>query len=761
MTVHATNIKSALLFPGQGTQRKGMGATLFNRFPEHVAMADRVLGYSITELCLEDRDRRLALTQYAQPAIYFVNALAGMVQEQEGRIADYLAGHSLGEYNALLASGVFDLETGLRIVQKRGELMGAVAGGGMLAVIGLEIGMIENTLLQLGIADVDVANHNSAKQVVLSGDKASLDRFSLHARTLDGVRCAPLQVSAAFHSRFMREIADSFERFIENVPLHSPQRPVISNVTGRVLQHAEIRGLLTRQVYSPVRWFDSMNFLLRSGVGTIQEAGTGQVLTGLWKEIASHYPGGSLADGPVRSTGLDAQVLGCAEFRRNYGLRYAYVAGAMFRGIGSTAIVSKMAQAGMLGFFGAGGLSTERIEQAILSLKSELSAQARWGMNLLHAPGDVEREQVAVDLYLKHDVRYVEAAGYLRITAPLIEFRFRDVGQDAQGRAVPLRHLLAKVSRPEIARQFLQPAPAELVDKLVQEGRLSAQAAALAYVHPVCDALCLEADSGGHTDAGNLSVLLPEMLSLRDQAMIDHQYPHRIAVGAAGGIGTPHAAMAAFVLGADFIVTGSINQCSPEAGTSDEVKDMLAKVEVQDTTYAPAGDMFELGARVQVLKKGTLFAARGNKLYQLYRQHASLEAIDDKTRSSIEQFYFNRTFDQVWDETRGYFQSQGKPEEVSKAERDPKHKMALVLRWYFAHSIRAAVTGDTSNQANYQIHCGPALGAFNSAVRQTPLHDWRKRNVDVIAHWLLAETASLLSARLKTFNTNERPRDGR
>jgi trans-AT polyketide synthase/acyltransferase/oxidoreductase domain-containing protein len=531
--------------------------------------------------------------------------------------------------------------------------------------------------------------------------------------------------------------------------------PVISNVSGRVLQYAEIRGLLTRQVHSPVRWFDSMNFLLQAGVATIHEAGTGQVLSGLWKDISARFTSPEQPASPAAMVGIDAQALGCAEFRQHYGLRYAYVAGAMFRGIGSTAMVSRMARAGMLGFFGAGGLPIERVEQAILELKTQLPTDAKWGMNLLHAPGDVATEQRTVDLYLKQDVRYVEAAGFLRVTAPLVEYRFRDVVGDVQGRAVPLRHLMAKVSRPEIARQFLQPAPAELIDKLLREGRLSDQAAALARVLPVCDALCLEADSGGHTDAGNLNVLLPEMISLRDQAMRDQQYSRRIAVGAAGGIGTPQAAMAAFVLGADFIVTGSINQCSPQAGTSDEVKAMLAKVEVQDTTYAPAGDMFELGARVQVLKKGTLFAARGNKLYQLYRQYSSVDAIDEKTRASIEQFYFNRSFEQVWDETCNYFVAQGKTEEVSKAERDPKHKMALIFRWYFAHSIRAAVTGDTAEQANFQIHCGPALGAFNSAVRDTAMSDWRNRDVDSIAHWLLNQTASLLGTRLSALTTRQ------
>lgn len=204
---------------------------------------------------------------------------------------------------------------------------------------------------------------------------------------------------------------------------------------------------------------------------------------------------------------------------------------------------------------------------------------------------------------------------------------------------------------------------------------------------------------------------------------------------------------AAFVLGADFVLTGSVNQCSVEAGTSDAVKDLLAGLDVQDTAYAPAGDMFELGARVQVVRKATMFAARGNKLYQLYRQYDAWESIDETTRRVVEETYFQRPFAQVWEEARAHHLARGRGREIEKAERSPKQRMALTFRWYFARSVTWALEGDPAQRVNFQIQCGPAIGAFNHHVRGTPMEDWRDRHVDAIAEALMTGAAEVLGRR--------------
>jgi trans-AT polyketide synthase/acyltransferase/oxidoreductase domain-containing protein len=233
--------------------------------------------------------------------------------------------------------------------------------------------------------------------------------------------------------------------------------------------------------------------------------------------------------------------------------------------------------------------------------------------------------------------------------------------------------------------------------------------------------------------------------------MAERRYPARIRVGAAGGIGTPEAIASAFVLGADFVLAGSVHQCSPEAATSDVVKAMLAAVGVQDTAYAPAGDMFELGARVQVVRKGTLFSARANKLHEIYRQRGSLDEIDARTRDSLEQYFFGESLDQVWRATSDHFAGLGRHGELDKAAHHPKHKLALVCRAYFARTIQAALAGDLRQKANYQIHCGPAMGAFNAFARGTQLEDWRGRHVDAIAEALMTAAAALLDDRLRAF----------
>ena len=177
---------------------------------------------------------------------------------------------------------------------------------------------------------------------------------------------------------------------------------------------------------------------------------------------------------------------------------------------------------------------------------------------------------------------------------------------------------------------------------------------------------------------------------------------------------------------------------------SDVVKDMLQAINVQDTDYAPAGDMFELGAKVQVLKKGVFFPARANKLHLLYSQYDALEQIPTKVREMLEKQYFQKSLDTVWQETQAYFIRSGRADEIDKAERDAKHKMALVFRSYLAFAMRAAFAGEAARKVDFQVHTGPALGAFNQWVKGTDLEDWRQRHADEIGKKLMSETSILL-----------------
>lgn len=456
-------------------------------------------------------------------------------------------------------------------------------------------------------------------------------------------------------------------------------------------------------------------------------------------------PALSAGNPPVHGEAL-ASRLGSAHFRREYGLKYAYLSGAMYRGIASKELVVTMGRGGMLGFLGTGGLGLDRIASDIQFIQRELSPQQAYGINLIASLSDPAIESKTVELYLEMGVRVIEASAFMQITSALVHYRLMGLMQAPDGAVECRNKIIAKVSRPEVAKAFMSPAPERIVAKLLSERKITGEQAQMARSVPMANDICVEADSGGHTDQGVALVLLARMQRLRKELGLDET---SMRVGLAGGIGTPEAVAAAFVMGADFVMTGSINQCTVEAGTSDVVKDLLQDIDIQDTTYAPAGDMFEMGAKVQVLKKGVFFPARANRLFMLYNQYNSIDEFPASVREQLEDKYFKKTLDAIWLETKSFFEGRGQRDEIDKAESNAKHKMALVFRWYFGHSMRAAFSGDEKSRLDYQIHTGPALGAFNRWVKGTPWENWRARHVDKMGHKLMIDAGAVLLERFR------------
>lgn len=440
--------------------------------------------------------------------------------------------------------------------------------------------------------------------------------------------------------------------------------------------------------------------------------------------------------------------LGDAQFRKDYGIKYAYLSGAMYRGIASKELVIAMGKAGFMGFLGTGGMKLDQVESELAVIQSQLVHDEPYGMNLLCNLNSPEIEMATVELYLKRNVRRVEAAAFMQMTPALVLYRVRGLQKGKDGKVHIKHQIIAKVSRPEVAEMFMSPPPERLVAKLLAAGKISVEQAELAQYVPMSYDICVEADSGGHTNQGVSTALLPAIQSLRAMMMDRYHYEQNIRIGLAGGIGTPQAVAAAFIMGADFVLTGSINQCTIESGASDSMKNLLQEINVQDTDYAPAGDMFEIGARVQVLKKGVFFPIRANKLHMLYTQYDSLDEIPESIKAQVEEKYFKRSFASIWQEIRQRFEFTERHQDIQQAETNPKRKMAWIFRWYFHHSTMVALNGDETQRMDYQVHTGPALGAFNQWVKGTALESWKNRHVAEISKKMMDEAAILLSQRL-------------
>lgn len=418
------------------------------------------------------------------------------------------------------------------------------------------------------------------------------------------------------------------------------------------------------------------------------------------------------------------ESLGDDEFRRDHGVRLAYHAGAMANGIASARMVAALAREGVLASFGAAGLLPGRVAEALATIRRDAPGKP-FACNLIHSPSEPAMEDATVELCLRHGVRCVEASAFLRLTRAVVRYRVAGLSE-RDGRVVAANKVIAKVSRAEVAELFLRPAPEAMVRELVAEGAVTAEQAELARRVPMADDITAEADSGGHTDRRALTVLLPELIALRDRVQRELGHPRQVRVGAAGGIGTPAAAFAAFALGAAYVVTGSINQATVESGQSDATKQLLATAGSVDCEMAPSADMFEMGVQVQVLKRGTMFASRARKLYDLYTAHDGLDAIPAAERELLESRTFQRSLDEVWADCVGYFRERD-PQQIERAERDPRRRMALVFRWYLGRSSGWSITGEPGRAADYQVWCGPAMGAFNSWVAGSCLAPVRNR----------------------------------
>lgn len=352
----------AWLFQGQGSQRKGMGAELFPRFPALVSEADAVLGYSIERLCLDDPDQHLNQTRYTQPAIYVVSWLGWLAAREDGARADFAAGHSVGEYAALTAAGVMDFNLGLRIVNERARLMASVEGGGLAAVLGQDEQQVRQLLAELPDSGLAIANINSPRQIIVGGEHQPLEQLlGLCAR--QSIRALLLKVSGPFHTPWMAPVEAGFRAFLHSVSaqFREPAFPVIANIDARPHRRERLVDALSRHLTHPVQWQQGMQRLLAEGVGEFIEVGQPPIFAGMLKDIREHAPALAAAPAP-RGRPLLAAALAPA--------------------LGGEALLLELARHGAMGLLDSHDLDDQQLHDTLQRYNANPQLRGRFGVSL-------------------------------------------------------------------------------------------------------------------------------------------------------------------------------------------------------------------------------------------------------------------------------------------------------------------------------------------------------------------------------------------
>ncbi|MDA9224210.1 ACP S-malonyltransferase [Tateyamaria sp.] len=715
------------MFPGQGSQVRGMGADLFDQHRELAAQADEILGYSIKELCLQDPQKVLTQTDFTQPALFTIEAMSYLSEmENTVSVPDYLIGHSLGEFAALFAAGVFDFATGLTLVKKRGSLMAsAPRGGGMAAVIGLNKEEVSNILRQPSLASLDFANDNAPDQCVIAGKAEDIQSAkALFER--EGARYVPLNVSAAFHSRYMAPIQDEFRAYVRDFDFGTLTVPVISNVTALPHDAATIKDQLVQQISSPVQWTNSINFLLNQAAQDFIEIGPGHVLTGLLEKIRTNFkatplpieiPTNSISSHstPPIDTASSQQIetLSTPDFRETYEVGSNLIGGSLRDGVASADLVIAAGKNGFFCSYGAQQLGKEKVLSDIARIKAELGTK-RFGVGFVPYWKAPEADIHLIEALLKAGVETLELSGLIAPSLALVRFRLTGARLMSNGHAIAPNTIIAKVTRPSTAISFMAPPPPDKVKEALARRLITEQEAEAAPYLPLAQDICAHGDAAGQSNTSNVLGLLPVLQSARDRMRAAGELSAPVRIGASGGFGHPKSIAAGFMMGADFVMITAPLQCTYEAGTSSRVKEMLQVCDVDDCDYAPAGQFFEQGGQSQVLRKGVFFPARARKLYSLWQYHDAISKIDSKTRIQLEKNYFANDLEQVWHDVERRMWKEQNSIEIEHAQSDEKTKMGLVFKQYFRQSVQYALQGQSNQIVNFQIQSSSAMGAVNN-----------------------------------------------
>jgi trans-AT polyketide synthase/acyltransferase/oxidoreductase domain-containing protein len=762
----------AWMFAGQGSQQRGAGAQLFTRFPALVEEADDLLGFSLRKLCMEGDAASLADTRVTQPLVFVTNALAAQARIEDGEQMPQVAlGHSLGEYNALLLAGCFDFGAGLKLVQRRAQCFHQIIGGTMAAVVGVPPCDVTRALANAAISGVEIANYNTPTQVVLAGPRALVDECERPLQAAGARLFVRLKVGGPFHSSYMVPARDAFAEYLQTFSFRPPSLTVVANFTARPYEREKLAATLLAQICSPVRWAESIAGLIERLDPEFVEIGYSGVLTRLLEAIRAERPNGASRElataGPVTMLKLKRHtteprsevprspepplgrngssppcVLGSSAFRADYSVRLAYLVNAPLSVRASQAVVARAARAGLLAVLGTAGDSPQEVAQCVAALSREIGPTALYAAELRASGDDRDAEQLLLDGFARSGVRVLYVTGETAPTPALVRYRATGLAAAARGDDAARRRLIVRVSRPDVASRFLIPPDAELLRQLVQSGQLSAEDAAQAAVRSVADDLVV-GPQPSDPRAPSAFALVPAIRRVQRALRASQHLENQARIGATGGLGTPETVAAAFVVGADFVETTSLNSCTAEAPLSEGMKDLLSELRVEDFELAPALDGFELGHQVEVAGKDTLFPSRARYLYELYRSHHSIDELDQRVRRVLERSYFGRSLAEVTHDVRARLATSD-PRALAEATRDPRRQLGLVLRRYLEEADLHAQSGRTDSRLNWLVRSDAELGAFNTFAPTVGLGAWRNRHVDVVADCLMEHAANVM-----------------
>lgn len=713
----------AYAFPGQGSQVRGMGSELFSRFPSHVEQAEAILGYDLRTLCLEDPRRQLSQTRFTQPALYVVNALTFLARrEDDPTPPDVVLGHSLGEYDALFAAGAFSFSDGLRLVARRGELMSSAPAGGMAAVLGLQAEVVAATLANERFVDLDIANLNSPTQTVISGPTK---RIAAAQRVFEklGATYIVLNVGAAFHSRAMVSMAPMFREALACVTLQPPAIPVIANVTAAPYAPEDVAETLVAQICAPVRWTESVRWILSHGDAEIHEVGPGKVLASLVKAIRLTTPPRSpeppkMAFRPAASPDAVPEFSRPAgAFRGAYGLRHACVAAPPGYGLCSPELLAALARAGVLPVIpaDAGLAAAERFVDSV-------QAQAPGRALALALPPALPDPEIWFEFCRRRRLAAVLPPGFDLASGALWRHRAVASGPDAEGRTQPVGRVLAQVRDTAAAEACLWPEPAAIAARVAIE----AETGRVVPSGLPADELIILVD-GRRPAEINLLPAIRRRDTLPPPA-------RSVGLGVAGDVGTPEAVATLFDLGADFVVTTDLNICTREAAAPDIVKDLLQRLEIDDLAWAPVDGGFHADAWRSVVGRGLFFARRAQRLHEILSRYHAWDSVPAALRAELDQRWLPKPFDELWRDL-GRTAGGGGPS-------GGRAQMAAVFAEYSRAGRAWAAAGDRHRQADFLIEASPGLAAFNRRAKGTELEEWGARSAAKVVDCLMGSSES-------------------